>query len=84
MDLAQVEVIKGAASALYGPTALGGVVSFRMLLTVLIALLVFAISAVSVPGTTGANPTPQLPITTVVTPLCDDGAISVSQLTCPS
>jgi outer membrane receptor for ferrienterochelin and colicins len=27
MDLAQVEVIKGAASALYGPTALGGVVN---------------------------------------------------------
>ncbi len=28
LDLAQVEVIKGAASALYGPTALGGVVNF--------------------------------------------------------
>jgi len=27
MDLARVEVIKGAASALYGPTALGGVVN---------------------------------------------------------
>ncbi|HBD97868.1 MAG TPA: TonB-dependent receptor, partial [Gemmatimonadetes bacterium] len=27
MDLAQVEVIKGAASALYGSTALGGVVN---------------------------------------------------------
>ena len=27
MDLAQVEVIKGTASALYGPTALGGVVN---------------------------------------------------------
>lgn len=28
LDLAQVEVIKGAASALYGPSALGGVVNF--------------------------------------------------------
>lgn len=28
LDLAQIEVIKGAASALYGPTALAGVVNF--------------------------------------------------------
>lgn len=28
LDLAQIEVIKGASSALYGPTALGGVVNF--------------------------------------------------------
>ena len=28
LDLAQVEVIKGASSALYGPSALGGVVNF--------------------------------------------------------
>ncbi|MEO5588001.1 MAG: TonB-dependent receptor [Gemmatimonadaceae bacterium] len=28
LDLAQVEIIKGASSALYGPTALGGVVNF--------------------------------------------------------
>ncbi len=43
-----------------------------------------SISACSWPGGTGAKPTPQLPMTTVVTPLCDDGAISVSQDTCPS
>ncbi len=36
------------------------------------------------PGATGAKPTPQLPITTVVTPLCDDGAICESQLIWPS
>ena len=43
-----------------------------------------SISVCSVPGATGANPTPQFPMTTVVTPLCDDGAICESQLTWPS
>ena len=35
-------------------------------------------------GATGANPTPQLPLTTVVTPCRLDGSSSASQLTCPS
>ncbi len=43
-----------------------------------------SISVCSAPGATGANPTPQLPITTVVTPLSDEGAIWESQLTWPS
>ena len=38
----------------------------------------------SLPGRTAANPTPQLPMTTVVTPCCDDGFKSESQVTCPS
>ena len=38
----------------------------------------------SAPGRTGAKPTPQLPITTVVTPCQLDGVISGSQVTCPS
>ena len=38
----------------------------------------------SAPGRTGANPTPQLPITAVVTPWCADGAISASQIAWPS
>ena len=38
----------------------------------------------SVPGRTGANPTPQLPITTVVTPWLDDGWSMSSQVTWPS
>ena len=38
----------------------------------------------SPPGRTGAKPTPQLPITTVVTPCQLDGDISGSQVTCPS
>ena len=35
-------------------------------------------------GAAGANPTPQLPIATVVTPCNDDGAIIESQVACPS
>ena len=35
-------------------------------------------------GAAGANPTPQLPITTVVTPCHDDGVRNGSQLACPS
>ena len=38
----------------------------------------------SEPGRTGAKPTPQLPMTAVVTPWCADGAISASQTACPS
>ncbi len=38
----------------------------------------------SLPGRTGANPTPQLPITTVVTPCQEEGVTSGSQLTWPS
>ena len=38
----------------------------------------------SPPGRTGANPTPQLPITTVVTPCQLDGVISGSHVACPS
>ncbi|CNK44319.1 Uncharacterised protein [Mycobacterium tuberculosis] len=38
----------------------------------------------SVPGRTGAKPTPQLPVTTVVTPWPLDGSSKLSQLTCPS
>ena len=36
------------------------------------------------PGRHGANPTPQLPISTVVTPCPEDGASRLSQLTWPS
>ena len=36
------------------------------------------------PGRTGAKPTPQLPITTVVTPCHDDGVTCLSQQTWPS
>ena len=36
------------------------------------------------PGRTGAKPTPQLPITSVVTPCHDEGESSGSQVTCPS
>jgi hypothetical protein len=36
------------------------------------------------PGRTGAKPTPQLPITSVVTPCHEDGVSSGSQVTCPS
>ena len=43
-----------------------------------------SMSVCSEPGATGAKPTPQFPMTTVVTPLCDDGAICVSQLIWPS
>ena len=43
-----------------------------------------ATSSSSVPGRTGAKPTPQLPITTVVTPCHDDGVTCLSQHTCPS
>ena len=46
-----------------------------------------SISSISVAwsvGRTGANPTPQLPMTTVVTPCHDDGARLVSHVTCPS
>ena len=32
----------------------------------------------------GANPTPQFPVTTVVTPCQPDGETSGSQVTCPS
>ena len=35
-------------------------------------------------GAAGANPTPQLPMTSVVTPCHDDGASSGSQVACPS
>ena len=35
-------------------------------------------------GRTGANPTPQFPVTTVVTPCQPDGDTSGSQVTCPS
>ncbi len=35
-------------------------------------------------GRTGANPTPQLPITTVVTPLEAEGSSTSSQVTWPS
>ncbi len=35
-------------------------------------------------GSTGANPTPQFPMATVVTPWCDDGASSGSQVAWPS
>ena len=35
-------------------------------------------------GLTGAKPTPQLPITTVVTPCQLDGAKTGSQVACPS
>ena len=35
-------------------------------------------------GRAGAKPTPQLPITTVVTPCHDDGVMSGSHVTCPS
>ena len=38
----------------------------------------------SAPGRTGAKPTPQLPITTVVTPCQLDGVTSASHVTCPS
>ena len=38
----------------------------------------------SAPGRTGAKPTPQLPITTVVTPCQLDGVSSGSQVTWPS
>ena len=38
----------------------------------------------SAPGRTGANPTPQLPMTTVVTPCQHDGVSSGSHVTCPS
>ncbi len=38
----------------------------------------------SPPGRTGANPTPQLPITTVVTPCQLEGVMSGSQVTWPS
>ena len=43
-----------------------------------------ATSSASVPGRTGAKPTPQLPITTVVTPCHDDGVTCLSQQTWPS
>ena len=36
------------------------------------------------PGRTGAKPTPQLPMTTVVTPCQHDGDSSGSHVTCPS
>ncbi len=36
------------------------------------------------PGRTGAKPTPQLPITTVVTPCQHEGVSSESQVTWPS
>ena len=42
------------------------------------------ISQDSLPGLTGANPTPQFPITTDVTPCQKDGVNSGSQVTCPS
>jgi hypothetical protein len=35
-------------------------------------------------GRTGANPTPQLPATTVVTPCHDDGIIRSPHDACPS
>ncbi len=35
-------------------------------------------------GRQGATPTPQLPMTTVVTPCHDDGVTSGSQATCAS
>ena len=35
-------------------------------------------------GSAGAKPTPQLPMTTVVTPCQPDGVISGSQVACPS
>ncbi len=38
----------------------------------------------SAPGRTGAKPTPQLPMTTVVTPCQQDGVSSGSQVTWPS
>ena len=41
-------------------------------------------SVSSVPGRTGAKPTPQLPITTVVTPCQLDGVTCLSQQTWPS
>jgi hypothetical protein len=37
-----------------------------------------------VPGFTGAKPTPQLPITAVVTPCQHEGEISASHVACPS
>ncbi len=33
---------------------------------------------------TGAKPTPQLPVTTVVTPCHDDGCMRWSHVACPS
>ena len=42
------------------------------------------ISHFSSPGRTGANPTPQLPATTVVTPCPDDGSSSGSHVAWPS
>ena len=41
-------------------------------------------SSFSVPGRTGAKPTPQLPITIVVTPCQELGVTSLSQQTWPS
>ena len=38
----------------------------------------------SLPGRTGAKPTPQLPVTTVVTPCEADGSSWESQVACPS
>lgn len=38
----------------------------------------------SVPGRTGANPTPQLPVTMVVTPWETDGSRTGSHVTWPS
>ncbi len=36
------------------------------------------------PGRQGAKPTPQLPITTVVTPCHDEGCMRLSQVAWPS
>ena len=43
-----------------------------------------SISASWSPGRTGAKPTPQLPITSVVTPLDADGSSASSHVTWPS
>ncbi len=43
-----------------------------------------SMSSASRPGRSGANPTPQLPITIVVTPWNDDGASAESQVAWPS
>ena len=43
-----------------------------------------SISQPSLPGRTGAKPTPQFPVTTVVTPWGVDGSSTVSQVAWPS
>ena len=47
-------------------------------------LSIISMSAVCSSGLAGANPTPQLPIITVVTPCQPDGVMYGSQVTCAS